>query len=272
MIVETKLPDGTKIQVANFDKISLKELEAKNAMEIQKLISAAQSTGLFYLDFHGSETGNILLEEIGEVYCACQRYFDQSLESKIKDVRTNQEVSQDKGYKSCAADETFEMSYDELVKGDLHLPHLLRPSKYTVKFFSEICHNAALTMLQIFAEANLTAKSFEECHDKSKSSNSGLKLVYEPCIQKKSKVIENKHTDGGTLTILFYDEWGLNAQLPDGDWAFAAPMPGCALVNVADSLERASERKLRSPVHRVTQPVDGFVKRYFLSYFLRPGA
>ncbi|KAK6538236.1 hypothetical protein TWF694_011115 [Orbilia ellipsospora] len=271
MITETKLPDGTKIQVLNLEKISLKGLEARDATEIQKLVSAAKFSGLFYLDFHGSETGNLLLEEIGEVYCTCEKYFDQPFESKFKDVRTDQEVSQDKGYKFCATDETFEMSYDELVKGDLYLPLVLQPSKYTMKFFSEICHNATLTMLQVL-NANITTKSFQECHARSKSSDSGLKLVYEPCIQKKSKVIENKHKDGGTLTILFYDEWGLHAQLPDGDWAFAAPVPGCALVNVADALEKASEGKLRSPVHRVTQPVDGFVKRYFLSYFLRPGS
>ena len=115
------------------------------------------------------------------------------------------------------------------------------------------------------------SERFENHHRGGHASNSGLKLIYEPSLDKLASVGDNTHTDSGTFTFLFYDQWGLHVQLPEArNWAFAAPVPGCALINVANSLERLSGKKLHSPVHRVTQPVDGFAKRYYISYFLRP--
>ena len=87
-----------------------------------------------------------------------------------------------------------------------------------------------------------------------------------------AEVGENKHTDSGTFTLLFYERLGLHVYLPKEDrWEYApVPAPGCALVTVADSLQRLSGRQFHSPLHRVTQPRDGAHKRFYLSYFLRP--
>ncbi|KAK6536039.1 hypothetical protein TWF281_000285 [Arthrobotrys megalospora] len=270
VVYSSTLPNGTAIEVAQLDKINLARLEDGSFKEIEKLRSAAESTGIFYLDFHESKLGNLLIEQLGEVYYLSQHYFDQEEGSKMRDTRSGQSSSQDRGYKSCETDQTFEMAYDELVKGDLRLPEILQPSRHTFKYFSEICHSAAVTMLRSLSNSLSPDEPFEKYHQKSKQNDSGLKLVYEPCIPKKSEVLENKHTDSGTLTILFAEEWGLHVQLPDGSWGYTSSPPGCAVVHVADSLQFMSGGKLRSPVHRVTQPVDGFMKRYFLSYFLRP--
>ncbi|KAK6362852.1 hypothetical protein TWF730_000305 [Orbilia blumenaviensis] len=270
VVSSTILPNGTVIDVAHLDKINLARLEAGNSEENEKLRSAAESQGIFYLDFHGSKMGSLLFEQLGEVYYLSQQYFDQEEGLKMRDVRNDQKPSQDKGYKFCETDETFEMAYDELVKGDLCLPQSLQPNRHTLKYFSEICHNAALTMLRSLSASISPDELFENYHQKSKQSDSGLKLVYEPCIPKKAEVLENKHTDSGTLTILFAEELGLHVQLLDGSWGYTPSISGCAVVHVADSLQFMSGGRLRSPVHRVTQPVDGFMKRYFLSYFLRP--
>ena len=83
-------------------------------------------------------------------------------------------------------------------------------------------------------------------------------------------------------TIMFLDDADAvveklaGAACPPGtvgrrEWVFVPPPPeGCALVHGASSLARLSLGRLRSPLHRVTQPADGAGKRYFLSYFLRP--
>ncbi|KAF3111974.1 hypothetical protein TWF102_005729 [Orbilia oligospora] len=270
VVSSSRLPNGTVIDIAQIDKINLAKLEFGNSKEIEKLRSAAESHGVFYLDFHGSEMGNLLFQQLGEIYYLSQQYFDQDEASKTKDIRSDQKSSQDRGYKSCETDQTFEMSYDELVKGDLCLPQNLQPSRHTLKYFSEICHNAALTMLRSLSTSLSPDEPFEKYHQKSKQNDSGLKLVYEPCIPKRSEVLENKHTDSGTLTILFAEQLGLHVQMADGSWGYTDSIPGCAIVHVADSLQFMSGGKLRSPVHRVTQPVNGFMKRYFLSYFLRP--
>jgi isopenicillin N synthase-like dioxygenase len=109
-------------------------------------------------------------------------------------------------------------------------------------------------------------------HQPTSPSDSSLKLISEPSLHNLADVVENKHTDRGTFTLLFHECWGLHIELPrEGKWAFTAPpAQGCVLVNVADSLERLSGDRLRSPVHRVTQIGDGAEERHFISYFLRP--
>ncbi|KAJ6259924.1 Oxidoreductase vrtI [Drechslerella dactyloides] len=269
--MDTKILTGdARIDVVRLDTISLKRLESGNTDEFAKLLSAAQSVGVFQLDFQGSEFGDVLWERVGEIYYATQQYFDQDARLKQEDMRVDQKPSQDKGYKFCESDETFEMAYDELVKGDLKLPETLHHSRYTMKYFSEICHSAGLTILRSLSIALPASLPFEDAHRKGKSSDSGLKIISEPCIEDRSKVIENKHTDSGSLTFSFYNDWGIHVQLRDGSWGYTAAVEGCAVINVADSLEWLSDGKLRSPLHRVTQPTDGAKKRYFLTYFLRP--
>lgn len=96
-------------------------------------------------------------------------------------------------------------------------------------------------------------------------------MVLHPSCAKKSDAPDDWHTDDGTLTLLFYKDWGLNLFLPDVNmWAFTPPMEGCALINVASSLQKLSGGRLHSAKHRVTQPFDGAKNRYYFSYFLRP--
>ena len=165
------------------------------------------------------------------------------------------------------------MAYDELVKGSLQLPPTINSDTELIKHFSENCHTACDTMLSCLSDSlNLdTSTRLERHHRRTETSDSGLKLIFEPSLAKLSDVGENKHTDSGTFTLLFYEQWGLHVYLPDEKrWAFAAVKPGCALVNVANSLQRLSGNQLHSPLHRVTQPADGAQKRCYLSYFMRP--
>ena len=60
------------------------------------------------------------------------------------------------------------------------------------------------------------------------------------------------HTDFGLLTVLCQDEiGGLEIRLPDGRWAAMPPVPDTCVVNIGDLLERWSNRRYRSTVHRV---------------------
>jgi isopenicillin N synthase-like dioxygenase len=112
---------------------------------------------------------------------------------------------------------------------------------------------------------------FEKCNRDDKPSNTALKLVYEPTQANLADVVENKHTDGGTLTLLFGEQWGLQMEMPDTkEWAFVEPRARQAVINVADSLDLLSGKRLHSCLHRVTQPFGGFLKRYYIVYLLRP--
>lgn len=115
------------------------------------------------------------------------------------------------------------------------------------------------------------ADSLAKLHEKSDTSESGLKFITEPTLARIADVGDNLHTDGGTFTVVFCEKFGLQAYFPSTDqWGFIRPKEGCCVVNVADALGRFSKGKLHSPKHRVTQIEDGAGERFYLSYFLRP--
>lgn len=173
-----------------------------------------------------------------------------------------------------SADHLHKFADDELFRGDPRLPPILHDESDLVRQFNKSCHAAAISMLSSLSDSlGLKGNArFETHHRTTDSSDTALKLIYEPSLAKAAEVVENKHTDSGTFTLLFYEQLGLHVYLPEQDrWDFAAvPKPGCALVTVADSLQRLSKSQFHSPLHRVTQPTDGAAKRYYLSYFLRP--
>lgn len=87
------------------------------------------------------------------------------------------------------------------------------------------------------------------------------------------------HSDFGTLTLLFQDAVGgleiedpLHA--PPGTFRPAPPVPGAVLVNVGDLMERWSNGRWRSTVHRVGAPPEGkgemCAARYSIPFFAAP--
>jgi isopenicillin N synthase-like dioxygenase len=172
------------------------------------------------------------------------------------------------------------MSRDELRDGQPVLTAPWAKQMELVKSFNGHCDEATRVVLSRLASA-LDMGSLEDRHALTEPSETGLKLIFEPAVPFAADVLENKHRDSGTLTMLFYDSWSMHIchsgdhddMDDDGQrqWVFVPPPPeGCALVHGASSLTRLSGGRLRAPLHRVTQPADGARKRYFLSYFLRP--
>jgi isopenicillin N synthase-like dioxygenase len=79
------------------------------------------------------------------------------------------------------------------------------------------------------------------------------------------------HTDYGTLTILLADDVPGLQVLRDGTWHDVAIPPGSFICNLGDLLERWTNDRWTSTMHRVTPPpasVDGPVRRRSLARFL----
>ncbi|KAJ6000861.1 Clavaminate synthase-like protein [Penicillium waksmanii] len=263
---------GADLKMAHLETVDLARIVTGDSQEKQKLYNAATRPGAFFLDFKSRDEG--ILDDLPRLYALSDRYFQRPRAEKSTDFREDQPASSDRGYKSSDCDETFEFSDDELFRGDARLPPILHDESELVQKFNKLCHAAAISILSSLSDSLGIEgdKRLEAHHRTTESSDTGLKLIYEPLLAKASEVVENKHTDSGSLTLLFYEQVGLHLYLAEQDrWDFAAvPTPGCALVTVADSLQRLSDLQFHSPLHRVTQPSDGAAKRYFLSYFLRP--
>ncbi|KAM7212573.1 hypothetical protein V8F06_012032 [Rhypophila decipiens] len=262
----------TGLDTLQLPTIQLARIVAGDSQEQKKLYDAATRPGGFILDFRSSHKD--IIDTIEQLYALSDRYFERPDEEKSRDARDDQLPSQDRGYKRSDCDETFEFADDELFRGDIKLPITLQGKSDLVRNFNQVCHAATMGMLSSLSDSMGLegAQRFETYHQTDDSSDTGLKLICEPTLASAADVVENKHTDSGTFTLLFYERLGLHVYLPrENRWAYApVPPAGCALVTVADSLQRLSGGQFLSPLHRVTQPRDGAHKRFYLSYFLRP--
>lgn len=74
------------------------------------------------------------------------------------------------------------------------------------------------------------------------------------------------HTDYGTLTILEVDplEPGLEVRSPDGTWLDVMPPAGALVVNLGDAMERWTNDRWRSTLHRVRIPTG---RRQSIAFF-----
>jgi isopenicillin N synthase-like dioxygenase len=141
--------------------------------------------------------------------------------------------------------------------------------------FISLSHYVTQTVLSCLSDAlNLgDAVRLEKSHRDGEPSNTILTLLHYPKITDAASVGHNKHTDIGSLTLLFSDQWGLQVLLPDTtNWTFVQPKAGHAIVNIGDSLRFLSGKRVRSCVHRVVPPGGGCQEesRYSIAYFLRP--
>lgn len=87
------------------------------------------------------------------------------------------------------------------------------------------------------------------------------------------QLTHQKHTDIGSLTVLFSDEWGLQVVSPEtGKWEWVEPQKNQAVINVGDTLRFFTDKKLYSCLHRVVR--EGIASReghrYSIAYLLRP--
>lgn len=167
----------------------------------------------------------------------------------------------------------FQIARDNMVGGELVLPKPLENHALLLERFSSLCHTANQTMLSCLSDALKLRddRRFENSHRDDRPSGTALNLIYAPMKRQRPSIADTTHTDGGTLTLLFCDKWGIMVEHPETKaWAFVEPKPGCALINVGDFLQALSGNKLHSCRHCITQPVDGFQPRSYIVSFLRP--
>jgi isopenicillin N synthase-like dioxygenase len=113
--------------------------------------------------------------------------------------------------------------------------------------------------------------------DKLSDTSRRLLLSYPQTTVDENRISLGGHTDIGTVTLLFHIAGGLQI-LPAGseniylNWRYIRPEPGCALVNLGDTLVGWTGGLLCSSLHRVvTAPgVQASVPRMSLAYLIRP--
>jgi isopenicillin N synthase-like dioxygenase len=102
--------------------------------------------------------------------------------------------------------------------------------------------------------------------------NSILRILHYPPVRPGAEGVRAAaHGDINVLTLLLgADEGGLEIRGPDGTWWSVDPPPGSLVVNVGDMLERLTNHRLPSALHRVVNPSGERANRdrYSMPFFL----
>jgi isopenicillin N synthase-like dioxygenase len=107
------------------------------------------------------------------------------------------------------------------------------------------------------------------------NGNSILRPIYYPPIkgEPKGAVRAAAHGDINLITLLMgASASGLEVQNKQGEWIGVTALPEQLVINVGDMLERLTNNKLRSTIHRVVNPPreDWDKPRYSIPFFTHP--
>jgi isopenicillin N synthase-like dioxygenase len=108
-----------------------------------------------------------------------------------------------------------------------------------------------------------------------KNGNSILRPIHYPPIteEPKNAVRAAAHGDINLITLLMGAHGkGLQVQNHEGEWVDAIAQPNELMINVGDMLSRHSNNKLKSTIHRVTNPPKELwgTSRYSIPFFMHP--
>ncbi|OQU95224.1 hypothetical protein CLAIMM_01463 [Cladophialophora immunda] len=254
--------------MASLEIIEYRGLLEGERKEIDRLVNACRTMGIFYLDMTASDP----FTDLQQVYNASARYFSQTAEVKQADFVRGFE----RGFKQYTGSSTFEIPRDETDGGPLQLPSVLRDVSASLARLSSACDAPCRLMLSQLGDA--LGQRFAECAPESKPTSkaeqTGLKLCHKEPSETETQTNGQAHTDSGLLTLLFYDQPTLQiaaeSKAGGGGWLTVEPRAGSAVVNVADALQNRTDGELHSPLHRVIQPAGPCKERLSAVYFLRP--
>ena len=129
----------------------------------------------------------------------------------------------------------------------------------------------AHTLLTLLAESlQLPADYFTPLH---RGENVTLRFLHYPAnlpSRSDTQLGAGEHTDYGSITLLFQQEvGGLEVRDRAGRWRFAPPLADAIVINTGDLMERWTNGRFRSTVHRV-RPIVGDRDRYSIALFVDP--
>lgn len=274
------MPSATEYSVptASLETINFSALEKKDAAEIEKLMAASRHAGFYYLNFTGSGAASLPGQK-RDLLKAMEQYFNQPQEEKEKDSRglsTRGYVKKGTftGVKLDQPDQSFEhlaiSTYELRNDPAATLPAVFQQAQKLVPDYVATCQQVVDTLLSCYNHALGLEGSSEllQHHQHSKAGETILAMLSYP-----GQLTHQKHTDLGSLTVLFSDQWGLQVVAPaSGEWEWIEPREQDAIINVGDALRFLSNKELYSCVHRVIR--DGRAQfeghRYSIAYLLRP--
>ncbi len=219
-------------------------------------------------------------ELIAKVFEASATFFSSDTKNKMRSAYLSAE--ENFGYQAFASEHLDPASPADL-KETFTMRNILNatieenrwPSvefKELMQLFFAECLERAFLLQRILAKAlNLEEDFFVKFHS---GQNISLRLLrYPVCSSDKvqdSQLGAGAHTDYGLTTFLFQDSvGGLQICDQDGNWQDVEPDKSVVLINSGDLLERWTNGKYRSTLHRV-KPMTRGRDRFSIAFFVDP--
>ncbi|KAL2796247.1 hypothetical protein BJX66DRAFT_349993 [Aspergillus keveii] len=282
-------PFPTETDVVDLPRISLGKL-GNDTAEAEKLLKACREWGFFSLQLDTCDEGQALLKEAEEMFNLTDELF--SLDQATLDEFAYDAPRDLTGYKAIGKlrtddDKTdfmhlYSINQDDMVgnRPARRNADPLEASRARIQTFIRNAHGSLDTVLAAL-ETQLGVKpgTLSALTPLDQQSQTSVRLLSSPAqaAPEYDRITLGGHTDIGTMTLLFNVIGGLQI-LPAGsenvmeNWRYIRPEPGCAVVNVGDTLVEWTGGLLRSSLHRViTAPGKQVgVPRRSVAYLVRP--
>jgi len=233
---------------------------------------AATNVGFFYLSGHG-----IAPELMAHAFNVSRDFFDQSDEVKSSAaVDTNQRGWMATGMAKMQGAATHDLK-EVFFWGTPDAPPQNRwPSEFPrlqselMPYYRAVCGIGIAVLRAVATGFNLPEMTFDAAYETPMARG---QLVYYPPSSLKDEAEERfgvaPHTDFGVLTFLLQDDnGGLQVRNRNGQWIEAPPIPGTLVCNIGDLLQRWTNDRFVSTVHRVINRSGK--KRYSIPVFFDP--
>ena len=253
----------------------------RKATFVRELGSAFNNIGFVAIRNHGltGELTDNLYSAVTEFFSGAddlkRKYEHPELNGQRGYVGKNKETA--KGFKVADLKEFYHVGQPE---PDGDMPENVFPDEYplfkdrTVTAY-QILENAGKTLLRAIAlYLELPEDYFE---DKVRNGDSILRAIHyfplDPAKVPAGAVRAAAHGDINLITLLMgASADGLEVLRRDGAWIPITALPDQVVVNVGDMLDRLTNHKLKSTIHRVVNPPREKMNtsRYSIPFFMHP--
>ncbi|KAF2785847.1 oxidoreductase [Melanomma pulvis-pyrius CBS 109.77] len=278
------------VPMADLPVLSLSKIGEHDGGEEKRLFDACREYGFFLLDLKASQSGDNLLRDAEHMFDLTAATLGLE-ESELSTYAYNPPRDL-LGYK-CAgklrtddgkldAMKMYMLGQDDIIG---NIPPRNNPDtietrrKECQEFFRHAHAVVAVILAALDRQLDLQPGTLERLSPLDKLSDTSLRLLlsHPQSIVDENRISLGGHTDIGTVTLLFHVAGGLQilpagSENVHGNWRYIRPEPGCALVNIGDTLVEWTGGLLRSSLHRVvTAPgAQASVPRQSLAYLIRP--
>jgi isopenicillin N synthase-like dioxygenase len=251
---------GTGIPEVDFAGFSSDD-PARRAATIVALRAAFESCGFLYLQNHG-----VPASVVDAVFAQSRAFFALPQDSKAAAAPNEPGITLGYGGVGSQAleqgrpadlKEIFQARPPWTDAGVNVWPESLPAFREAVVAFHAAAMASGDQLMRAIAVAlGLPEAYFEPFYDHCDPTVRLLHYPPLPATPAPGQIRAGAHTDFGGLSLLFQDdEGGLEIQAPDGTWIPAPALPGRAIVNTGDLIERWTNGLFRSSPHRVVNPV-----------------